>query len=143
MKNEKRLIPPPLDKTSAEFNRQLICDLLNEGALQALLDLGTDDASWQHQGEICKNKDEIAELLNKRNQRLLHYRWHSTIWNYSEERLSLQIVSEWQHCSSGQWYRSNGQLLLSFNESALITGAVSTSQDHKISADSRELFKPQ
>lgn len=140
MKKNCLLKVPPFDQSAAEFNRQFICKLLNQGQITTLNQLFAEGATWQHNQETFVGKAEIQENLALRRTRLLHYRLGSSVRSFSNNIVNLQITSEWQHCSSGQWHRSKGQLILDFDNDGGIQIAKSHSQDRKISADNRELF---
>ncbi len=141
MKKDCLLKVPPLDQSAAEFNRQFICKLLNQGQITTLNQLFTEGATWRNNQETFVGKVKIQENLALRRQRLLHYRLGSSVRSFSKNSINLQITSEWQHSSSGQWYRSTGELILNFDVNGSIQNAKSHSHDKKISADKRELFE--
>ena len=66
------------------------------------------DSQWRNRDEFFTGRDEIKAFLTRKWVNELHYRLMKELWAFTDNRISVRFEYEWQHASTGQWYRTHG-----------------------------------
>jgi nuclear transport factor 2 (NTF2) superfamily protein len=73
-------------------------------------------SNWRNREHFFEGRENIITFLEDKWERELHYKLVKELWAFSENRISVRFEYEWQHASSGDWYRTHGNEQWEFDE---------------------------
>ena len=97
------------------------------------------DSEWRNRDEFFIGRDAIREFLADKWDRELHYRLMKELWAFTDSRISVRFEYEWQHASTGQWYRTHGNEHWEFDADGYMQRRDMSANDIPISASDRRL----
>lgn len=94
---------------------------------------------WRNREEFFQGRDAIEEFLQRKWAMELHYRLMKELWAFANNRISVRFEYEWQHATSGQWYRTHGNEHWEFDADGYMTRRDMSANDIPIAADDRRI----
>ena len=102
----------------------------------------TPDSDWRNRDVFFVGREAIEAFLQQKWDKELHYRLMKELWSYTESRISVRFEYEWQHATSGQWYRTHGNEHWQFDPDGLMARRDMSANDIPINAVERQLCVP-
>jgi nuclear transport factor 2 (NTF2) superfamily protein len=99
------------------------------------------DSVWRNRDTFINGREEIVGFLTGKWQKEKEYRLIKELWAYSENRIAVRYVYEYQN-ESGQWFRAHGNENWQFNEKGLMTERHASINDVKITEGERKFHWP-
>jgi nuclear transport factor 2 (NTF2) superfamily protein len=99
------------------------------------------DSVWRNRDTFINGREEIVGFLTGKWQKEKEYRLIKELWAYSENRIAVRYVYEYQN-ESGQWFRAHGNENWQFNEKGLMTERHASINDVKITENERKFLWP-
>jgi nuclear transport factor 2 (NTF2) superfamily protein len=99
------------------------------------------DSVWRNRDTFINGREEIVGFLTGKWQKEKEYRLIKELWAYSENRIAVRYVYEYQN-ESGQWFRAHGNENWQFNEKGLMTERHASINDVKIMENERKFLWP-
>jgi nuclear transport factor 2 (NTF2) superfamily protein len=135
-------IKPPFTHTSAAAKVQAAEDAWNTRQPELVARAYSTDSEWRNRDQFFTGRDAIQNFLADKWQKELHYRLKKELWAFTEDRISVRFVYEWQDSVSGHWFRTHGNEHWEFDEDGLMHRRDMSANDIPISADERQLCIP-
>jgi nuclear transport factor 2 (NTF2) superfamily protein len=145
LKQEENLMPSPTDikpPFTAESARNKVkaaqeawnsCDPKRVALAYSL------DSDWRNRDEFFVGREAIEAFLQQKWDKELHYRLMKELWAYTENRISVRFEYEWQHATSGQWYRTHGNEHWEFDDDGLMCRRDMSANDIAIKSGERRI----
>ncbi len=99
------------------------------------------DSVWRNRDTFIIGRKEIVAFLTGKWQKEKEYRLIKELWAYSENRIAVRYVYEFQN-ESGQWFRAHGNENWQFNEKGLMTERHASINDVEITDSERKFHWP-
>jgi len=99
------------------------------------------DSVWRNRDTFIIGRKEIVDFLTGKWQKEKEYRLIKELWAYSENRIAVRYVYEFQN-ESGQWFRAHGNENWQFNEKGLMTERHASINDVEITDSERKFHWP-
>jgi nuclear transport factor 2 (NTF2) superfamily protein len=99
------------------------------------------DSVWRNRDTFINGREEIVSFLTGKWQKEKEYRLIKELWAYSENRIAVRYVYEYQN-ESGQWFRAHGNENWQFNEKGLMTERHASINDVAITDKERKFHWP-
>ena len=99
------------------------------------------DSVWRNRDTFINSREEIVSFLTGKWQKEKEYRLIKELWAYSENRIAVRYVYEYQNVS-GQWFRAHGNENWQFNEKGLMTERHASINDVAITDKERKFHWP-
>jgi len=135
-------ILPPFTTASALAKVQAAEDAWNTRNPDHVARAYSEDSSWRNRDQFFTGRVAIRAFLADKWVNELHYRLKKELWAYTDNRISVRFVYEWQHSASGQWYRTHGNEHWEFATDGLMQRRDMSANDLPISASERQLCVP-
>lgn len=135
----QRLPLPPFTRESAQAKTQAVEDALNTRSPEKVVQVFSPDCVWRSREEIFQGQAAIKFLLKRKWGVELHYRLVEELWAYTDNRISVRCVYEWQHFESSQWYRSHSNEHWEFNADGYMTRCDISANDIQILVSERSI----
>ncbi|MEZ7957556.1 MAG: nuclear transport factor 2 family protein [Rubritalea sp.] len=103
---------PPLPPFTAE-------DAWNTCDPQKVSMAYTKDTEWRNRTEYINGRTEVRNFLERKWKKELNYRLRKTLWSYTDNRISVKFVYEYQD-ATGQWFRAYGNEQWEFSTNGLM-----------------------
>ena len=132
----KKLVPP-FDEETALAKVQAAEDAWNSRDPERVALAYSPDSVWRNRAEFFTGRDAIREFLAVKWERELHYRLNKELWAFTDHRISVRFVYEWQDADSGQWYRTHGNEHWEFNDDGLMSRRDMSANDIPINSIDR------
>ena len=100
------------------------------------------DSKWRNREQFFTGRAAIQSFLADKWVKELHYRLEKELWSFTDNRISVRFIYEWQHSASGQWYRTHGNEHWEFDTDGLMKRRDMSANDIPISAAERQLCGP-
>ncbi len=97
------------------------------------------DSQWRNRGEFFSGRAAIEAFLSRKWERELHYRLTKELWSFFDARISVRFEYEWQHSTSGQWYRTHGNEHWEFDSNGYMARRDMSANDIAIRPDERRI----
>ncbi|MCQ8897692.1 nuclear transport factor 2 family protein [Limnobacter humi] len=136
---------PPLPPFTADTARQKIRaaeNAWNTRHPQKVSLAYTPNSRWRNRSEIFSGREAIVEFLTRKWQKEQQYRLIKELWAYTENRIAVRFVYEWQD-ASGQWFRSHGNENWAFDENGFMAERHASINDIPIAEAERLFHWPQ
>lgn len=137
-----KIIKPPFTHASAVAKVQAAEDAWNTRQPEIVAQAYSIDSNWRNREQFFSGRDAIRTFLADKWRKELHYRLEKELWTFSETRISVRFIYEWQDSVSGHWFRTHGNEHWEFNEHGLTTRRDMSANDVPIRADERQLCIP-
>ena len=99
------------------------------------------DSVWRNRDTFINGRQDIVDFLTGKWQKEKEYRLIKELWAYSENRIAVRYVYEYQN-ESGQWFRAHGNENWQFNEKGLMTERHASINDVAITESERKFHWP-
>lgn len=130
---------PPFTAESARQKVQAAEDAWNSRDPERVAGAYTVDSAWRNRDEFFAGRDEIKAFLTRKWDRELHYRLRKELWAFTDNRISVRFEYEWQHATTGQWYRTHGNEHWEFDTDGYMQRRDMSANDVAISAGDRRI----
>lgn len=130
---------PPFTHESALAKTQDIENALNTRNPEKAVQVSAPDCVWRSRKEVFQGQAAIIFLLKRKWAVELHYRLVEELWAYTDNRISVRCVYEWQHIESSQWYRSHSNEHWEFNADGYMTRCDISANDTPILVGERSV----
>ncbi|MGI9206308.1 MAG: nuclear transport factor 2 family protein [Woeseiaceae bacterium] len=135
----QRLPLPPFTYQSALAKVKAAEDAWNTRDARTVAQAYTVDSAWRNRDEFFSGRAAIEEFLTRKWALELHYRLTKELWAFTDNRISVRFVYEWQHAKTGRWYRTHGNEHWEFNPDGYMRRRDMSANDIEIGADERRL----
>ena len=122
---------PPFDEETARQKVRAAQDAWNTRDPEEVALAYTEDSKWRNRDEFFEGREAIKEFLRRKWARELDYRLEKNLWCFTENRIAVRFEYE-SHDAEGRWWRSHGNELWEFDESALMRRRDASINDYKI-----------
>ncbi len=140
-KEDVRKPLPNFTKESALEKVRLAEDGWNNQKPEIIATAYTLDSVWRNRDSFINGRSDIVDFLTEKWQKEKQYRLIKELWAYSENRIAVRYVYEYQN-ESGQWFRAHGNENWQFNEKGLMTERHASINDVKITGHERKFHWP-
>ena len=133
---------PPVPPFTAETARQKVQaaeDAWNSRDPERVAMAYSMDSQWRNRDEFFTGRDEIKAFLTRKWASELHYRLMKELWAFTDNRISVRFEYEWQHATTGQWYRTHGNEHWEFDADGYMQRRDMSANDVEISAGDRRI----
>jgi nuclear transport factor 2 (NTF2) superfamily protein len=128
----------PFTKEAALARVQTIQSLWNSCDPGKVVEMFDDAAQLLNRGNVIQGKPTILSFLRLRLERELHCNMRMELWSFTEVRTSASFQSEWQDALREQWYRTEGNMQMCFNDRGLIIKLSVSAYDIQIAEAERK-----
>ncbi len=130
---------PPFTEATARAKVQAAEDAWNTREPERVAQAYTIDSEWRNRDEFFQGREAIEEFLTRKWANELHYKLMKELWAYSDNRISVRFEYEWQHATTGQWYRTHGNEHWEFDEDGYMRRRDMSANDISIDAAERRI----
>jgi nuclear transport factor 2 (NTF2) superfamily protein len=130
---------PPFTEETARAKVQAAEDAWNTREPERVAQAYTIDSEWRNRDEFFTGREAIEEFLTRKWANELHYKLMKELWAYSDNRISVRFEYEWQHATTGQWYRTHGNEHWEFDEDGYMRRRDMSANDIPIDAYERRI----
>ena len=135
----KQKLIPPFNADTARAKVQAAEDAWNTRNPETVSRAYSEDSQWRNRDEFFTGREAIKEFLTGKWDKELHYRLMKELWAYTDNRISVRFEYEWQHSTSGQWYRTHGNEHWEFDDDGLMRRRDMSANDIPIQASERRI----
>ena len=132
-------IKPPFTEVSAQAKVQAAEDAWNTRNPDIVARAYSQDSNWRNRDQFFTGRNAIRKFLDDKWQKELHYRLEKELWAWTENRISVRFIYEWQDAVSGHWFRTHGNEHWEFDDDGLMQRRDMSANDIPISADDRQI----
>ena len=132
-------ITPPFTAETALLKVQAAEDTWNTRRPELVAKAYSENSTWRNREQFINGRAAIRGFLAEKWAMELHYRLKKELWAFTDNRISVRFVYEWQHSATGQWYRTHGNEHWEFSEDGLMHRRDMSANDIPISAAERQL----
>ena len=136
--NEQETQKPPFTEEAALAKVQTIQNFWNSCDPGKVVEMFDDAVQLLNRGNLIQGKPAILSFLRLRLDRELHCNMRMELWSFAEARTSASFQSEWQDALRGQWYRTEGNMQMCFNDQGLVMKLSISAYDIQIAAIERK-----
>lgn len=137
LKAMNKIVPPFTKETAAE-KVQIAEDAWNSKNPKKVSLAYTIDSQWRNRNHFFTGREGIVEFLTDKWNRELHYYLRKYLWSFTDNRISVRFIYEWQHADSKQWYRTHGNEHWEFDAEGLMQIRDMSANDIKIKENERK-----
>lgn len=130
---------PPFNEQTARAKVQAAEDAWNTRDPKVVAQAYSENSRWRNRDEFFTGREAIKAFLTRKWEKELHYRLMKELWAYTGNRISVRFEYEWQHSTSGQWYRTHGNEHWEFDDNGLMCRRDMSANDIPIAASERRL----
>ncbi len=135
----QRLPLPPFTYETARQKVQAAEDAWNSRDPERVAGAYTEHSEWRNRDEFFTGRDAIKFFLKHKWAIELHYRLMKELWAFTDNRISVHFEYEWQHATTGQWYRTYGNEHWEFDTDGYMQRRDMSANDLEISASERHI----
>jgi nuclear transport factor 2 (NTF2) superfamily protein len=130
---------PPFTHESALAKVQAAEDAWNSRDPERVSEAYSLDSIWRNRDEFIQGRDAIQQFLSRKWDKELHYKLMKELWAFSGNRISVRFEYEWQHATTGQWYRTHGNEHWEFDADGYMSRRDMSANDIPISCGNRRI----
>ena len=130
---------PPFTAATARQKVQAAEDAWNSRDPERVALAYSKNSEWRNRDEFFVGRDAIRTFLAGKWDKELHYRLMKELWAFTDNRISVRFEYEWQHATTGQWYRTHGNEHWEFDEDGYMQRRDMSANDIEISAGERRI----
>lgn len=97
------------------------------------------DSRWRNRNVFLRGRADIVAFLTDKWSREREYRLIKELWAFSDARIAVRFVYEWQD-ADGRWFRAHGNENWLFDADGLMTERHASINDSPIAAADRLFF---
>ena len=135
-------IKPPFTEASARAKVQAAEDAWNTRNPEVVARAYSEDSNWRNREQFFTGREAIKTFLTSKWHKELHYRLKKELWAWTDNRISVRFVYEWQDSLNGRWFRTHGNEHWEFDYEGLMSRRDMSANDIPISAGERQLCLP-
>jgi nuclear transport factor 2 (NTF2) superfamily protein len=132
-------IKPPFTQATALAKVQAAEDAWNSRNPERVALAYSESSQWRNRDQFFIGREAIKEFLSGKWQKELHYRLMKELWAFTDNRISVRFVYEWQNSVNGHWYRTHGNEHWEFDAQGLMQRRDMSANDIPISSNERQL----
>ena len=132
-------LTPPFSEETARAKVKAAEDGWNSRDPQRVAKAYTPDSDWRNRDEFFTGREAIEAFLTRKWQKELHYRLMKELWAFTGNHISVRFEYEWQHATSGQWYRTHGNEHWEFDDDGLMRRRDMSANDIEINKKDRRI----
>jgi nuclear transport factor 2 (NTF2) superfamily protein len=133
---------PPFTRETAIQKIRLAEDAWNSRDPARISLAYTPDSRWRNRSEYVTGREQICGLLERKWQREHEYRLIKELWAFTDNRIAVRFVYEWQD-DQGAWFRACGNENWLFDSNGLMAQRHASINDVPISEAERKFRWPQ
>jgi nuclear transport factor 2 (NTF2) superfamily protein len=142
MTNEQPRPPlPPFSRDTAIQKIRLAEDAWNSQDPERVSLAYTPDSRWRNRSEYVAGREQIRGLLQRKWQREHEYRLIKELWAFTDNRIAVRFVYEWQD-DNGAWFRACGNENWLFDDNGLMAQRHASINDVPITEAERKFRWP-
>jgi nuclear transport factor 2 (NTF2) superfamily protein len=142
MTNEQPRPPlPPFSRDTAIQKIRLAEDAWNSQDPERVSLAYTPDSRWRNRSEYVTGREQIRGLLQRKWQREHEYRLIKELWAFTDNRIAVRFVYEWQD-DNGAWFRACGNENWLFDDNGLMAQRHASINDVPITEAERKFRWP-
>ena len=130
---------PPFTLETARAKVQAAEDAWNSRDPQRVAAAYSPHSAWRNRDQFFTGRAEIKAFLERKWAKELHYRLMKELWAFTANRISVRFEYEWQHATTGQWYRTHGNEHWEFDADGYLQRRDMSANDIEISAGERRI----
>lgn len=130
---------PPFTRDAALAKVQAAEDAWNARDPEKVAQAYSPDCVLRNREELFQGRAAIEYFLKREWAIELHCQLKNELWAFTENRISVRFVYEWQHAETGQRYRSHGNEHWEFDADGYMTQRDMSANDIPISANERRV----
>lgn len=135
----KAIIKPPFTEATARAKVQAAEDAWNTRNPEVVARAYSEHSNWRNRDLFFTGREAIRAFLTDKWKKELHYRLKKELWAWTDSRISVRFVYEWQDSSTGQWYRTHGNEHWEFATDGLMSRRDMSANDIPIFAAERQI----
>lgn len=135
----RRIPIPPFTHDTALAKVQAAEDAWNTRNPEKVAQLCSPDCVWRNREDSFQGRAAIKYFLRCKWTVEFHSQLMKELWASTSDRISVRFECEWQHGTTGQWYRSHGNEHWEFNADGYMTRRDMSANDVPISAGERRI----
>ncbi len=112
---------PPFTRETALEKVQAFENAWNTRVLKTVVQTYSANCVWRIREDTFQGRAAIEFFIRRKWAIEQNYRLTKELWAYTDNRISVRFVCEWQHADSGQWFRSHGNEHWEFDENGFMT----------------------
>lgn len=132
---------PPFDEETAPQKVRLAEDAWNSRDPARVAMAYTQDSAWRNRTEFLAGRAEIEVFLTRKWGRELDDRLIKELWGFRLNRMAVRFAYEWRD-AAGDWFRSYGNELWSFDPHGLMERRIASINDLPITEAERLFHWP-
>ncbi|MEJ8567989.1 nuclear transport factor 2 family protein [Elongatibacter sediminis] len=133
-------LTPPFNEATARAKVQAAEDAWNSRDPERVARAYSVDSQWRNRDQFFVGRDDIRAFLTEKWRRELHYRLMKELWSFTDNRISVRFIYEWQDAATGQWFRTHGNEHWEFDDDGLMRRRDMSANDIPIDASERQLL---
>ncbi len=130
---------PPFTAETASQKVQAAEDAWNSRDPERVAGAYALNSEWRNRDEFFSGREAIQTFLTDKWEKELHYRLMKELWAFTDNRISVRFEYEWQHATTGQWYRTHGNEHWEFDADGYMQRRDMSANDVEISASDRRI----
>lgn len=134
-------LTPPFNEATARAKVQAAEDAWNSRDPDRVAQAYSVDSQWRNRDLFFVGRDDIRAFLTEKWQKELHYRLMKELWSFTDNRISVRFIYEWQDATTGQWFRTHGNEHWEFDDDGLMRRRDMSANDIPIEASERQLLQ--
>lgn len=136
--NTMKKIVPPFSKETAAAKVQAAEDAWNSKDPVKVSLAYAIDSQWRNRDLFFTGRQAIVDFLSNKWDKEQHYKLRKHLWAFTDDRISVRFEYEWQHSTTGQWYRTHGNEHWQFNAEGLMQVRDMSANDIQIKSSERK-----
>nr|WP_067293806.1 nuclear transport factor 2 family protein [Marinobacterium profundum] len=132
---------PPFNRDTAMQKIRLAEDAWNSQDPDRVSMAYTPDSRWRNRSEYVTGREQIRDLLQRKWQREHEYRLIKELWAFTDNRIAVRFVYEWQD-DNGAWFRACGNENWLFDDNGLMAQRHASINDVPITEAERKFRWP-
>jgi len=130
---------PPFNQETARAKVKAAEDGWNSCDPKRVAKAYTLSSDWRNRDEFFVGRQAIEAFLTRKWQKEKYYRLMKELWAFTDNRISVRFEYEWQHCETGQWFRSHGNEHWEFDDDGLMRRRDMSANDIEIKKNERRI----
>lgn len=130
---------PPFTRETALAKVQAAEDAWNTCDPALVAQAYTENSEWRNRDEFFQGRAAIEEFLTRKWSIEIHYHLMKELWTFTGNLISVRFEYEWQHCKTGQWYRTHGNEHWQFNPDGYMSRRDMSANDISIESTDRRI----
>jgi nuclear transport factor 2 (NTF2) superfamily protein len=130
---------PPFTQVSALAKVQAAEEAWNTRDPQQVTQLCSPDCVWRNREDTFQGRAAIEYFLKSKWLIESSSRLTKELWAFTGNRISARFECEWQHATTGRWYRTHGNEHWEFDADGYMSRRDMSANDVSITANDRRI----